>query len=43
MLPYGIAGTVQNKVTTSEMAAAMTLTAATGHACGIASFPCISR
>ena len=33
--PYGIAGTVQNKATTAAMAAAMTLTAATGHACGI--------
>jgi hypothetical protein len=36
MGPYGIAGAVQNKVTTAAMAAAMTFTAATGHACGIA-------
>jgi len=33
--PYGIAGTVQNKATTSAMAANMTLSAAAGHACGI--------
>jgi hypothetical protein len=33
--PYGIAGTVQNKATTSAMALNMTLSAAAGHACGI--------
>jgi hypothetical protein len=34
--PYGIAGAVQNKVTDSAMAERMTLSAAAGHACGLA-------
>jgi len=33
--PYGIAGTVQNKATTSAMAEKMELVAAAGHACGM--------
>jgi hypothetical protein len=33
--PFGIAGTVQNKATTTAMAAKMQLVAAAGHACGI--------
>ncbi len=33
--PYGPAGAVQNKVTTSDLASKMTLVAASGHACGI--------
>lgn len=33
--PYGIAGAVQNKATTADMAQKMTLVAAAGHACGI--------
>lgn len=36
MPPYGIAGTVQNKAATAAMVERMTLSAATGHACGIA-------
>ena len=33
--PFGIAGTVQNKVSDATMAAHMSLAVATGHACGI--------
>jgi hypothetical protein len=33
--PFGIAGTVQNKATTAEMAARMEFQASAGHACGI--------
>ena len=33
--PYGIAGTVQNKVTDAAMAGNMSLTVALGHSCGI--------
>jgi hypothetical protein len=33
--PYGTAGAVQNKATTSSMAAKMQLVASAGHACGI--------
>jgi hypothetical protein len=33
--PFGTAGTVQNKATTSDMAGKMQLVAAAGHACGI--------
>ena len=32
--PYGIAGAVQSKATTADMAAKMTLVAAAGHPCG---------
>ena len=33
--PYGTAGAVQNKATDASGAAAMTFTAAAGHACGM--------
>jgi hypothetical protein len=33
--PYGVAGTVQSKVTDAAMAARMSLTASLGHSCGI--------